>query len=262
MRELYAVQRHLQKHDEIAYQFSNGDKVTVTADNVRSLSTQQLQAVARFILKEQRRSKAETAIEQKGGSTREPVAGDRDSTKRFELVKQFIRNVQPEKQFQEERLHIPKVFQALMTQPHTAFDQTIKKPETIKAKLLILVDAYTGYFRDENADTSIVTSLICYPVKDKTVAIKTLSGERLQNRYMYDDKKIVKEHEKFDKILYFSQGCGTSFDVPKTLAKKTTFFTIFNEGCDCGCDRIHAHERAGCKMYYGVRSWNDLLSIR
>jgi hypothetical protein len=259
MRDFYAIQRHVLGKGDIDYTFKNGTTKTINKSNYTSLTKGEQQAVAKFISKKDGKPSESKLAAAKGGRTFQPeskeILKDKDDKKIMEFIKKF----QPVVTAYEEKLHIPKVFAALLSQPHTAFDQVRKYEYENKGKILLIVDIYSGYWSCEGANPRMHAALVNFTSKDKTVHHLVVDGETIKGDYIYDKPKLL---ETYDKILFISQGCGGSAPVPKHIAQKTTFITIFKEGCDCGCDRIHAHERAGCDVRYSVRDWGDLLALK
>jgi hypothetical protein len=260
MRDYYAIQRHVLSKGGVEYTFKNGVTKTIDKSNYTTLTKGEQQAVAKFLAKKNPKplNTQETKLS-KGGQTFNPNKSKILKEKNDQMVMKFIKNFQPVTVGYEEKLHIPKVFAALLSQPHTAFDQVRKYEYENKGKILLIVDEYSAYWSDEHANESMHAALVNFTSKDKNVHHLVVSGEFAKMGSIYQNPKFL---DKYDKVLFVSQGCGSSHAIPKNIAKKMTFITIFEKGCNCGCSRISQHERDGCDVRYSIKDWGDLLALK
>lgn len=160
-------------------------------------------------------------------------------------------------------LDMPKVFKALITEPHTAFDYRKNVMET-ETNLTLFVDTAVGY---HNKDKFLHNTIINVAKKIKGVNI--FSGHALCNiEYKgermpyYTDIVRALPKKQTRKIIIFTQGCGhTPDDTYKDLTKKMYFCTCFEPKCTCGCEQIPKAEAAGLNMNYKILSIEDLAKI-
>jgi hypothetical protein len=260
MRDYYAIQRHVLSKGSVEYTFKNGVTKTIDKSNYTTLTKGEQQAVAKFLGKQNPKPpNSKKSESDKGGQTFNPADLEILKKKNDQMVMKFIKNFQPVTVGYEEKLHIPKVFAALLSQPHTAFEQVRKYEYENKGKILLIVDKYSAFWPREKANPEMHAALVNFTSKDKNVHHVVVSGEDLESGPMYKNPKFL---GKYDKLLFISQGCGTSYAIPKNIAKKMTFITIFEKGCNCGCSRIRQHELDGCDVRYSIKDWGDLLALK
>lgn len=173
----------------------------------------------------------------------------------------------------EEKLNYPKVFSALLSQPHTALDQ-FKKTEDTKTNLTLIVDDYVSYHSRTNQwfHNSIIETA------------KTIKGINVYHnggfRGSFKDKKGNYSSEMSDyftefiatlpkkeqeKIIVFTQGCGDRdfyvYDQIKSIKANITFCTCFAKGCNCGCNQIRVAEKSDIKVIYEMETPEDLAKL-
>lgn len=200
----------------------------------------------------------------KGGSVRRAQKIHNDQVQReFEIKKHIMRWATTEI-LQVGPLNMPKVFKALITEPHTAFDYRKNVLET-KVNLTVMVDTNIGYMERNHwlYNTIIQTA-------SKVKGVNVFHSPGLHGlvhkgvQYDYYTEMIEELPAKMtEKIIVFTQGCGHSNkDQPyKDLKKPVHFCTCFKPKCNCGCDQIGKAERGGQNMYYEIDTVESLATI-
>lgn len=200
----------------------------------------------------------------KGGSVKRAQRIHNDQVQReFEIKKHILRWATTEI-IQIGPLNMPKVFKALITEPHTAFDHRKNVLET-KVNLTVMVDTNIGYMERNHwlYNTIIQTA-------SKVKGVNVFHSPGLHGlvhkgvQYDYYTEMIEELPAKMtEKIIVFTQGCGHSNkDQPyKDLKKPVHFCTCFKPKCNCGCDQIGKAERGGQNMYYEIDTVESLATI-
>jgi len=203
------------------------------------------------------------AINNKGGSTKNPAKINSTEIKRQEEVKKYLLKWANTEIILDGPLNMPKVFKALITEPQTAFDYR-KSVIEVETNLTLFVDTAVGYHsKDRFLHNTIIKTA------EKIKGINVFSGHALCNitykgnvyPYYTDIIKVLPK-KMTRKIVVFTQGCGhTADDTYKDINKKIYFCTCFEPKCTCGCAQIPKAEKAGLIMNYGILSIEDLSKI-
>jgi hypothetical protein len=164
----------------------------------------------------------------------------------------------------EDKLHYPRVFKKLLSEPHLALYEKKITIET-KHELYLFVDQAVGY---NHEDKGFHNMLIEEAKKIK--GIKVFYGPRLQvgskgifdgTPYRYYWHHIPKLVPKGKTILAISQGCGGTEGAPPK-GYNFHFATHFCKGDDCGCNGIHDHEGLKhVKVHYELDTPKKLKSL-
>jgi hypothetical protein len=276
----------LQYEKKLDYTFPNGKTISVGKHNIHelnSLSEGELQALSRYLAKYIVRPKPQALISEQDDSGRSqtdiPIVKEiKNDNPNFEIIRNILKKIQKEKEFYEEKMHIPYVFRGLLTQPHTAFDQTLVKKEFVREKCLLIVDQGNGYWKPAQQifHQSFVDYQMDIPGWDKILTwgevMRKYSKFQNNNWTNADDeieyvnffeRRNKKLSEKYDKILYISQGCGhNNFQGMRAskILKKMIFATCFSPKENCGCKRIHNFEQLKVKIIYNCGDPNHFLA--
>lgn len=149
----------------------------------------------------------------------------------------------------EDRLHYPRVFKRLLSEPHLALYET-KKVVDVKQELYLFVDEAVGY---NDKDNGFHHTLIQEASKIKGIHVFHDHGLKInyKSHRAYYWEHIPKLVPPGKKILAISQGCGgIAGYYPKGY--DLHFVTHFCKGYNCGCDTISHHEYHKSKMHYGI----------
>lgn len=149
----------------------------------------------------------------------------------------------------EDKLHYPRVFKRLLSEPHLALYET-KKVVDVKQELYLFVDEAVGY---NDKDNGFHHTLIQEASKIKGIHVFHDCGLKIKYKgdRQYFWNVVPKIVPLGKKVLAISQGCGgTSGYYPKGY--DLHFVTHFRKGYSCGCDTISSHEHHKCKMHYGI----------
>lgn len=222
------------------------------------------------ILKQSRAEQNEE--DERGGSTFIPSRTFSQEVKRIMETRQQLIRIATNTIFVEEKLNYPKVFQALISQPHTILDQ-LRKTEETYLNLTVFVDELVGYHESHQwfHNTIIkaaegLKGVNVYSTKGFSTG-QTWKGGKLakSSGYSYFTdllKDLPKEQQK--KILIFTQGCGgidNPYSIVKDLIPRMTFCTWFHHGDNCGCNQIATAEKHKLSMKYSIREPKDLREI-
>jgi len=159
----------------------------------------------------------------------------------------------------EEKLHYPKVFQKLITEPHLALEQ-FRQTREYYQDLYLFVDEAVGYNQNDNG---FHHSMIKEAKKIKGIKLYSDTMLRIKGDYYIQQLRRLVPTGK--KIIVFSQGCGGSYgEIPKGY--HVHFVTHFEQGCNCGCNTIARHEEMALKhksvtMHYGVDTPEKLTKL-
>jgi len=200
----------------------------------------------------------------KGGSVKRAQRIHNDQVQREIEIKKHILRWATTEILQIGPLNMPKVFKALITEPHTAFDHRKNVLETL-VNLTIMVDTNVGYMEKNQW---LYNTIVQTASKVKGVNVFHSPGlHGLVHKgvsYDYYPEMIEELPSKMtEKIIVFTQGCGHSEkEQPyKNLKKPVHFCTCFKIHCNCGCDQIAKAERGGQNMYYEIDSVESLATI-
>ena len=272
----YRQERLLEKHfqtenlvsDSYTYQ---GNKVEITPENFESLDPRIKQSYSTYLAKkypspkkpvltqgpgEDPKSKTDESDE-KGKSWVDERNSHRSPKENF-IRQQLIRLATVER-IVEDKLHYPRVFQRLLSQPHLAFEEKKKVYDT-KMNLHVFVDKCTGY---NWKDKGFMNSLYNVGSTIKGITMYDCPGLRPEGHKYYTE--IVKTLPIDSRIIVFSQGCGgvqARLDYPHTVR----YVTHFCKGDDCGCDTIQTHQEMASEggkitFNYGIVNELDLHKV-
>ena len=156
----------------------------------------------------------------------------------------------------EDKLHYPRVFMKLLSQPHLALEEKRLVTDE-KQELYLYVDRSVGY---NEKDRGFHNTMI--KVASKIKGIKVFDSRRLRFDGNYYWDHVVKNVPKNKKVLVFSQGCGGTDGVPPS-GYDIHFCTHFEKNCNCGCDTIPTHESHSrlFHIHYGYDTPEKLKSL-
>lgn len=168
----------------------------------------------------------------------------------------------------EEILDMPKVFKALLTEPHTALDHKKKTIDT-KVNLTLFVDLSVGYHTSDNMykpDCSLHAKIIFEAKRIK--GINLFTGYGLSDMF-YKGKHYSYYTELYrdlpakmkEKVIVFTQGCGSYGDYNDIKPGSIHFCTGFDHGNNCGCDQIYKAERSKQIMHYKICNIPELSKV-
>lgn len=202
-------------------------------------------------------------------SIKMPKLATSTELQRMEIVKRELIRIATTVTIVEEKLDYPRVFKALLSQPHTALDQ-LKKHEEYKINLTMIVDENIGYHQNDrwfhNTLIEAGRSIKGINVYSSNAIRGIFNGDKKKVAYNYYTELLAalpKEQQK--KILVFTQGCGHTdvkfYEGIKEIKKNITFCTWFNKGENCGCNQIACAEHAGLSVNYAIRNPKDLTTL-
>lgn len=230
------------------YKFQ-GREIEITMENFGSLDSKLKQSYSTFLSKKYQKSppivkskplegtEANGSIEDENFDNKSLVLdkNDKFSTKE-QLIYDFLYRVSYHEKILEEKLHYPRVFQRLLSQPHLAFEERKKTIESYH-DLHLFVDHYTSY---NPKDNGFMNSLIRIGKTIKGITVYNYPALRPPEGGYYSD--VVKKLPLDSKILIFSQGCG-GIENHAHYPHKAHYITHFCKGENCGCDTIPYHEK-------------------
>ena len=156
----------------------------------------------------------------------------------------------------EDKLHYPRVFMKLLSQPHLALEEKRLVPETI-TELYMYVDESVGY---NSQDNGFHHTMINVAKKIRGIKIFHSHMLRFNEGYYWDHMK--RHVPKGKTVLVFTQGCGGVEGVP-VAGYDIHFCTHFEKGSNCGCSTIRRHEEYGklFNFHYGLNVPKTLSSL-
>lgn len=187
-----------------------------------------------------------------------------------ELIRKEILRIALTEEICEGRLHYPRVFKRLLTEPYRALQEKRKIIDT-KLELYIYVDSSVGYNHKDNGFHNTL-----FLEASKIKGVKAFNTTRLYvknsgNLYYMDH--LLKNVKPGKTVLVFSQGCG---GVPDNInqnvyssilkAYNIHYITHFEGNSTCGCNTIPYHsvlkQKGGVKsIIKGVKTAKDLSKI-
>ena len=243
-----------------------GKTFTVTKDTVDTFDTQFIQSLSTRLRRQNGPRMPMVKIKPQGGQSTEdrakaPGTDDRQNKSIIEekLIEAELKRLATKEFMVEDRLHYPRVFRRLLSQPHLAFEEKKLVPET-KTELYLYVDKSVGYnSRDNGFHATMIR------VADKIKGITVFSAERLQFKGNYYWEHVTKHVPKGKTVLVFTQGCGGTGDAPVSILNgyNIHFCTHFQKGDNCGCSTIRNHENSGFPFHfhYGLDTPSTLKSL-
>lgn len=249
-----------------------GKEYNISSDTIKDLSPEVLQSVSTRLAKEHSSKKPKPIpVPTPSSKTSKPNSRGRgtDQTKsvgdsnRALIRKELLRLSSVEFPI-EDKLHYPRVFKKLLSEPHLALYEKKITIET-KHELYLFVDETVGYNRKDNGFHDMLIE-----EAKKIKGIKVFHGPRLLMgskgifdgaSYQYYWHHIPKLVPKGKTILAISQGCGGTQGIPPK-GYNFHFATHFCKGQDCGCDGIHNHEGLKhIKVHYELDTPEKLKSL-
>lgn len=266
-----AVDKFLElKGGSYSYTF-RGEEYNITRESIRTVDTKLQQSFGGFVSRNSNSPRKVQTAPDPGAKFKTKIftpekvyiRGSKDRV----LVRQELLRLATVPKIIEEKLNYPKVFQALLTEPHTAFDHK-KKHEETEINLTLFVDHSVGYHREiRGCDQGLHDTIISVA---KTIkGINVFDSYAIYNTeykgqiypYYTDLLKVLPEKMK-RKVLVFTQGCGTAENYRGIKEESLTFCTPFSHYENCGCDRIDAAARAKQIMVYSFRTANDFKILK
>lgn len=239
----------------------NGMEYTVTPDTVRTYNPQFLQSLSTRLRKLYPPPPAPMRRGGRGKASGEEKAPGHDDrvvkqTTREALIEKELKRLATTEILVEDKLHYPRVFMKLLSQPHLALEEKRLVPEE-KTELYMYIDLSTGYNSKDNGFHYTMAQ-----VARKMKGIHVFDREMLRFGDDYYWEHIPKHVPKGKTVLVFTQGCGgAKGDPPKGY--NIHFCTHFRHGDNCGCSTIKYHEHYGklFKFHYGHDTPETLKSL-
>lgn len=205
---------------------------------------------------------------QRGWNYIPPVVTTKETAKEALVRKELLRIALTEVPI-EEKLNIPKVFRALITEPHTALDQRKITMES-KINLTLFVDTNVRYHVQDymgDVDKSLHSTIIkvAKTIKGITLfagsALYLMEYKNESQKYFTDIYRVLPLKLK-QKVVVFSQGCGNIGDYEGIPKGAVQFCTGFIHGHNCGCEQLKKAAMAKMTMHYGITSVESLKLIK
>jgi len=250
-----------------------GKDYEITQESLKCMDPGLQQSFGHFTAKNKRKSKSDVPdyipkfSSQRGVNYLPPSVIARGTAKVLEVRRELIRLAKTEVIVQE-KLDMPKVFKALLTEPHIALDHKKKTIEE-EINLTLIVDTNVGYHRTEymsDVDPLFHNTLI--KAASGVKGINLFYAEALHNlnfkghsyEYYTDLYKDLPPKLK-KKVLVFTQGCGNIGNYVNMPENAVHFCTGFVHGKNCGCSQIVKAATARQVMHYGITNVTKLKQI-
>lgn len=212
--------------------------------------------------------------------------GSKPTKEMIDTIKKYLLQMLNPKvtEHYEEKLYYPKVFEALLSNPSEALEQTRKRLYTeIKYMPLILyVDMYVSYhqaygyeaislhnaiwaaaceLRNPNIyifpcggpyNDSLPKHVLSFMQKNK---LNTIANPRPGPGHLEITNQLK------GRTFIFTQGCGAPLNFSKVDHKSISLCTIFNHSDTCGCDTLPVAKRNKVKIYHEFRSVHDFRQL-
>jgi len=239
-----------------------GIEYTITPDTVGLLDEKTIQSVSTRLRKlyppppsvaRPTRGKGKA-----GGQVKAPGFDDRtvEQMNKEALIERELKRLATTEVLVEDKLHYPRVFMKLLSQPHLALEEKRLVPDD-KTELYLYVDSSVGYNQKDNGFHHTMVN-----VAKKIKGIHVFSSWMLRFDGEYYWHHMKKHVPKGKTVLVFTQGCGgTDGHPPKGY--NIHFCTHFKHGDNCGCPTIRRHESEGklFKFHYGLDVPETLKSL-
>lgn len=214
---------------------------------------------------------SETTEEPTIGSTYLPQKVEGKKTDRQkDLIIRELKRLAKSETVVEEKLNYPKVFRALLTEPHTALEQKRKTVEEA-CNLTLILDTNNRYWSRSNmspeVDCNLIANIIEAAKGIKGITVFATSGLhhlKYKNKHydyytdLYQDLPL---HLRKN-VIVFTQGCGGVGNYNAFRPKLVKFVTPFEHGKNCGCGQIAKAEAAQQIMFYGIDCATKLSKIK
>ena len=256
------ITRHFKETEGKFTHTYKGEEYTITPNIVNALNEELIQSISTRLRKLYppppsnarpvgRRGKA-------GGEQKAPGFDDRTVKKTAKeiLIERELKRLATTEVMVEDKLHYPRVFMKLLSQPHLALEEKRLVPDE-KTELYLYVDAAVGY---NNRDNGFHHTMVKVAEKIKGIHVYSSHMLRFGGDYYWEHMK--KHVPKGKTVLVFTQGCGgTDGHPPKGY--DIHFCTHFVHGDNCGCSTIRHHESYGklFKFHYGLNVPETLKSL-
>jgi hypothetical protein len=258
-----------------SYNFQ-GTSYEITEESLKLANPRLQQSFGRFVAKNlPRKRKLEVSCFQSEanakistGKTFLPTAKEHEGISKFIQVKKELLRIATVEKIVEEKLDMPKVFRALLTEPYSALEHKKKSIET-SVNLTLFVDANVAYHNSDfmsDIDVEFHNTLIKAAESIKGVNVfysnALYNMEFKGNTYTYytDLYKVLPANLK-RKVIVFTQGCGSMGDYKDMPKEAVHFCTGFSLGCNCGCGQIEKARRGKQIMHYGITNIEKLKKL-
>jgi hypothetical protein len=248
-----------------------GKDYEITQESLKSMDPGLQQSFGHFTAKKKCKSDVADYIPkfkpQQGATHLPPSIRANGTAKVLEVRRELIRLARTEV-IVEEKLDMPKVFKALLTEPHTALEHKKKTIEE-EINLTLIVDTNVRYHTKDWM--SEVDPLFHNTLVEAARGVKGINLFYAEGLYRlsfkghtysyYTDlyKNLPPKLKK--KVLVFTQGCGSVGDYVDMPENAVHFCTGFAHGRNCGCYQIRKAAIAGQIMHYGVTNVSKLKQI-
>lgn len=258
------ITEHLEKTGGSFTHVYKGEKFTVTKDSVNTFDTQFIQSLSTRLRRQIGPKMVKMKIKSDGkAQSNEKAKGTDDrqdkSILEEKLIEAELKRLATKEFMVEDRLHYPRVFRRLLSQPHLAFEEKKLVPET-KTELYLYVDEAVGY---NSQDKGFHSTMIKVAKRIKGITVFSAPRLYFQNGYYW--KHVTKNVPKGKTVLVFTQGCGGTDASPVSILNgyNIHFCTHFLKGENCGCCTIRDHERSGFpfRFHYGLDTPSKLKSL-
>lgn len=257
------IKQHLlATQGEFTHKFK-GQEYTVNDSTIDDFSDEMIQSMSTRLSKLYPKPKTVKKVPAKGeGEPRNAKAKGYDKTSVEKsiseiLIERELKRIATTEILIEDKLHYPRVFMKLLSQPHLALEEKRLVPDE-KTELYLYVDTSVSYNEKDNGFHHTMIK-----VAKKIKGIHVFYNHMLrfdEDGYYWDH--LVKNVPKGKTVLVFTQGCGGAYGTPPK-GYNIHFCTHFEKGDDCGCDCIGKHEQHQklFKIHYGLDVPETLKSL-
>jgi hypothetical protein len=239
----------------------NGKEYDVNPDTLGLLDEKTLQSISTRLSKLYPKPPAKLNISRDEGKASISVAPGYDDR----VVEKINKEILIEKELKrlatteilvEDKLHYPRVFMKLLSQPHLALEEKRLVPDE-KTELYLYVDEAVGY---NDRDNGFHNTMVKVAKKIKGITVYASCMLRFDGDYYWEH--IIKNVPKGKTVLVFTQGCGGTIGQPPK-GYNIHFCTHFKHGYNCGCGTIRTHESHEklFKFHYGLDTPETLKSL-
>ena len=239
----------------------NGKEYNVNPDTVGLLDEKTLQSISTRLSKLYPKSPTKRKMSRgkgKANSSGAPGFDDKvvKTTDKEILIEKELKRLATTEILVEDKLHYPRVFMKLLSQPHLALEEKRLVPDE-KTELYLYVDEAVSY---NSKDNGFHHTMVNVAKKIKGITVYSGCMLRIDGDYYWDH--IIKNVPKGKTVLVFTQGCGGAYGLPPK-GYNIHFCTHFKHGENCGCSTIRQHENEGklFKFHYGLDTPETLKSL-
>ena len=255
------ITRHFEETEGKFTHTYKGIEYNITPNIVNALNKELIQSISTRLRKLYPPQPKPVKVKRGGGrasAAGAPGFDDRSVKKTAKeiLIERELKRLATTEFLVEDKLHYPRVFMKLLSQPHLALEEKRLVPDE-KTELYLYVDEAVGY---NSKDNGFHYTMVNVAKKIKGIHVYSSHMLRFGGDYYWEHMK--KHVPKGKTVLVFTQGCGgTNGQPPKGY--NIHFCTHFVHGSNCGCSTIRHHESYGklFKFHYGLNVPETLKSL-